>query len=88
MQAHEDKTQGWEVKVDSLPGNYVVGTFAQDYSRYMASRLERDPVGVFFNNVGTWLGTVICLIGFFTIIFGPSTIMVNRVAGPTFFQFV
>ena len=87
MQEKESKDLKWEVMVDSLPGDYVVETFSEDYSAHIESKEVREPAG-FLGFIGFLIGAVLCLVGFFTIIFGPSTVMVSMLRGPTFIQFI
>lgn len=88
MQEHQGVASKWQVLVDNLPGEYVVETFDEDYADYLESTLDRDPVDVFFSRLATCLGIAICLVGFFTIIFGPPTVMVSRFNGPTLIQYI
>ncbi|MDD2047011.1 hypothetical protein [Pseudomonas putida] len=87
MQESESKNLKWEVMVGSLPGDYVVETFSDDYSAHIESKKLGEPAG-FLSFIGFLIGAVLCLVGFLTLIFGPSTVMVSMLRGPTFIQFI
>lgn len=83
----ESERLKWQVVVDALPGEYVVETFSDEYAEHVKSKEVKEPAG-FFSFIGLLISGLLCLVGFLTLIFGPSTGMVRALSGPTFFQFI
>jgi hypothetical protein len=86
MQGHEGKADKWEVRVSSLPREYTVEEFTEDYADYIASELDKDWRDDLFSWSLKWIGSGLCFVGGLFLIFGPSTIMVSTFSGPNFFQ--
>lgn len=87
MRMSESERLKWTVMVGSLPGEYVVETFSDHYAAHIKSKEVGEPAG-FLSFIGLLIGAVICLVGFLMAIFGPSTVKVSMLSGPTFFQFI
>ncbi|WP_068829835.1 hypothetical protein [Pseudomonas sp. BMS12] len=71
------------VDLATLPLQLMVPGFAEEYEQHRQSN-ESSSAASFFK----LLGYGVLIVGVLTLFFGPDTVMVNRLSGPDFFQFV
>lgn len=88
MQGTEDDRQKTEVRLDNPSGDYEIAGFAEEYVAYIDYIVGPAAPAGLFGWALKGIGGLVFIVGVFTIMLGPSSVMVSTFSEPTFFQLI